>query len=130
MVFEIVLNTYTRDSIFKLENEICLVSIIVISLHCRFYFCVFRSLHYSSHIDGSNSQCKYIPVFFKQASGCQVTQPPPGPPSLRDDGQLPELRQGEGALQGQVRPAQQPAGLPRRETGLDTGRYGGQRATF
>ena len=68
--------------------------------------------------------------FFKQASGCQVTQPPPGPPSLRDDGQLPELRQGEGALQGQVRPAQQPAGLPRRETGLDTGRYGGQRATF
>lgn len=50
----------------------------------------------------------------------QVAQYPSGPAALRHDGQLSEHRQGEGALQGQIRSSQQPAGLPSCAARLDS----------
>lgn len=49
----------------------------------------------------------------------QVAQYPSGPAEVCDDGQLSKHGQGEGALQGQICPAQQPAGFPGCTAGLD-----------
>lgn len=50
----------------------------------------------------------------------QAAQHPTGPAAVRHDSELSERRQGEGTLQGQIRSAQQPAGLPGREARLDS----------
>jgi len=51
----------------------------------------------------------------------QAAQYPSGPATVRHDCQLSEHRQGEGALQGEICSAQQPAGLPGRPARLDSG---------
>lgn len=50
----------------------------------------------------------------------QVAKRPPGPPEVRDDRHLSQHRGGQGALQGQICAAQQPAGLPVRAPRLDS----------
>lgn len=50
----------------------------------------------------------------------QAAQYPSGPATVRHDGELPEHRPGEGALQGQICSAQQPAGLPGCAARLDS----------
>lgn len=52
----------------------------------------------------------------------QAAQHPSGSAAVRHDGQLSEHRQGEGTLQGQIRSAKQPAGLPGGSARLDSGR--------